>query len=68
MKEKVKKIYKVLLVEAFAKQSMPMMRYLKKFGCIVYTLNSSVLDLGYTSHYPNKKLLRKKDFLKKMRP
>ena len=51
--------YKILLVEGFARQVMPMMRYLRKIGCKVYTLNSSKLDMGYISHYPNKRILRK---------
>ena len=51
--------YKILLVEAFTRQVMPMMRYLRKIGCKLYTLNSSKLDMGYTSHYPHKRIVRK---------
>lgn len=49
---------KVLLLEGFARQVMPMMEYLHRNGCHVTTYNKSKLDMGYSSHYPDKKLLR----------
>ena len=48
---------KVLLLEGFARQSMPMMEALHKNGYHVTTYNSSRLDMGYVSKYPDKKLL-----------
>ena len=49
---------KVLLLEGFARQVMPMMEYLHKNGCHITTYNKSRLDMGYASHYPDKKLLK----------
>lgn len=48
---------RVLLVEGFARQIMPMMQALNELGCHITTLNTSKLDLGYASRYPNKKLI-----------
>lgn len=48
---------KVLLLEGFARQSMPMMEALHKLGCHITTYNKSKLDMGYSSKYPDKKLL-----------
>lgn len=48
---------KVLLLEGFARQSMAIMEALHKNGCHITTYNSSKLDLGYLSHYPNKKII-----------
>jgi len=49
---------KVLLLEGFARQSMPIMEALHKNGCHITTYNKSKLDMGYSSHYPDKKLLK----------
>ena len=49
---------RVLLIEGFARQNMALMPALKALGCHVTTLNSSRLDLGYASRYPDEKLLR----------
>ncbi len=48
---------RVLLFEGSARQVMPMTEALHRLGCFVTTVNSSVLDLGYASRYPNKKIL-----------
>ena len=48
---------KVLLLEGFARQSMAIMESLHKLGCYVTTYNNSKLDLGYLSHYPDKKII-----------
>ena len=48
---------RVLLLEGFARQNMPMMEALRKLGCHVTTYNSSKLDIGYASRYPNEKLI-----------
>ena len=47
----------VLLLEGFARQVMPMMQALHDLGCKITTYNTSKLDMGYTSRYPNRKLL-----------
>ena len=49
---------KVLLLEGFARQSMPMMEALHKNGYHVTTYNASKLDMGYVSRYPDKKIIR----------
>ena len=49
---------KVLLLEGFARQSMPIMEALHKNGCHITTYNNSKLDMGYASHYPDKKLIK----------
>lgn len=48
---------KVLLLEGFARQVMPMMKALHDLGCHITTYNTSKLDMGYSSRYPDKKLL-----------
>ncbi len=48
---------KVLLLEGFARQVMPIMAALHKNGCHITTYNKSKLDMGYASHYPDKKLI-----------
>ena len=49
---------RVLLLEGFARQCMALMPALKKLGCHVTTYNSSRLDVGYASRWPDVKLLR----------
>jgi len=48
---------RVLLIEGRARQVMPMMKSLHQLGCHVTTFNSSKLDMGYASRYPNRKVL-----------
>jgi len=48
---------RVLLLEGFARQIMPMMQALHELGCHVTTLNTSRLDLGYASRYPDQRLI-----------
>ena len=48
---------KVLLLEGFARQIMPLMQALHDLGCHITTYNNSKLDMGYSSRYPNKRLL-----------
>lgn len=48
---------RVLLIEGRARQVMPLMKSLHDFGCDITTFNSSKLDMGYASRYPNNKLL-----------
>lgn len=48
---------RVLLIEGRARQIMPLMKSLKKYGCHITTYNSSKLDMGYASKYPNKKII-----------
>lgn len=56
-KDSANKTIKVLLLEGFARQSMAIMESLYKNGYHVTTYNSRKTDLGYLSHYPDKKLL-----------
>lgn len=48
---------RILLIEGRARQVMPLMESLHKLGCHVTTYNASKLDMGYSSHYPDKKIL-----------
>ena len=48
---------RVLLIEGRARQVMPLMKSLHKLGAHVTTYNASRLDMGYASHYPDKKVL-----------
>lgn len=48
---------RVLLLEGFARQVMPLMKALHDLNCYVTTYNKSKLDMGYTSRYPDKKIL-----------
>ncbi len=57
-KQNINSSIKILLLEGFARQSMPMMEALHKNGYHITTYNNSRLDMGYSSHYPDKKLLR----------
>lgn len=50
-------IIKVLLIEGRARQVLPMSKALKALGCEVTTYNSSKLDPGYASRYPDRKLI-----------
>lgn len=49
----------VLLVDGGDRQTLPMAKAFKILGCNVATLNSSRLDLGYVSRYPDEKILDK---------
>lgn len=48
---------RVLLLEGFARQSMAIMPALKQLGCHVTTYNSSKLDMGYASCWPDRRLI-----------
>ena len=48
---------RVLLLEGFARQNMALMPALKQLGCHVTTCNSSRLDVGCASRWPDVKLL-----------
>ena len=48
---------RVLLLDGFCRQNAVLLQELHKLGCVVTTLNSSKLDVGYASRYPAKKLL-----------
>lgn len=49
---------RVLLLEGFARQNMALMPALKALGCHLTTYNSSKLDVGYASRWPDVKLIR----------
>ena len=51
-----KKSIKVLLLEGFARQCLPMTEALHKAGYYVATYNEKKTDVGYLSHYPDKKI------------
>jgi len=48
---------RVLVLDGDARQSLPVLKGLADLGCYIATLNTSKLDFGYTSRYPNEKLI-----------
>ena len=58
MKKKLTNNFKVLLIDGSSRQVMPLIKSFYDLGCHITTLNSSKLDMGYSSRYPQKKLLR----------
>ena len=48
---------RVLVLDGYGRQIATIVQQLHDLGCIITTLNTSKLDIGYTSHYPKKKLL-----------
>lgn len=48
---------KVLLLEGFARQVMPLMQALHDLGCNITTYNNSKLDMGYASRFPDEKII-----------
>jgi predicted ATP-grasp superfamily ATP-dependent carboligase len=48
---------RVLLLEGYARQILPMAKAFRLLGCEVTTLNASKLDVGYASKYPNHKVI-----------
>lgn len=48
---------RVLLLEGFSRQVMPMMQALHDLGCHIATYNQSKLDMGYASRYPDRRYL-----------
>jgi len=52
-----KRGFRVLLLEGYGRQALPMSEYLHRLGASVATLNVSRLDVGYTSRWPNERYL-----------
>lgn len=48
---------RVLILDAYCRQTLPMVRGFKKVGCEVTVLCYSKLDVGYASKYPDKKII-----------
>lgn len=48
---------RVILIEGRARQVMPLMKSLHQLGCHITTYNSSKLDMGYASRYPDNKII-----------
>lgn len=48
---------RVLVLDGYGRQIPTILRQLHDLGCVVTTVNASKLDCGYTSRYPNKKIL-----------
>lgn len=51
---------RVLVLDGYGRQIPSILEQLHKLGCIITTLNSSKLDVGYTSRYPRKKIVNPK--------
>lgn len=54
---------RVLVLDGAARQILPVIKGLADLGCYIVTLNTSKLDFGYTSRYPNEKLIVPKEYL-----
>lgn len=50
---------RVLVLDGHGRQVLPTLKGLHDCGCHITTLNYSKLDLGYTSRFPNKRILAK---------
>lgn len=48
---------RILLADGQDRQTLPMARAFKKLGCVVTTFNCSKLDNGYSSRYPDHKII-----------
>lgn len=48
---------RVLVLDGYGRQVPSILQQLHDLGCISTTLNCSKLDVGYTSHYPAKKIV-----------
>lgn len=48
---------RVLVLDGETRQILSVIKGLKDLGCYIATLNKSKLDSGYTSRYPNEKLI-----------
>ncbi len=48
---------RVLILEGYARQSLPLARAFKKSGCFVTVLCNSKMDVSYVSRIPNRKIL-----------
>lgn len=58
MKDEKYRRVRVLLIEGFTRQVLPIMKELHSLGCNITTYNNSCLDIGYVSRYPNHRLIR----------
>ena len=50
---------RVLLLDGFGRQIPSILHQLHGLGCVVTTVNESKLDVGYTSRYPQKRIIQK---------
>ena len=48
---------KIILIDGYARQTLPMAKAFKKLGCFVTVLCFSKLDVGYATKYADKKIL-----------
>lgn len=54
---------RVLVLDGASRQILTVIKGLTDLGCYIVTLNTSKLDVGYTSRYPNEKLIIPKEYL-----
>ena len=55
--EYLKRGLRVLLLDGYARQVLPIAEYLNRLGVTVATLNTSRLDVGYVSRWPHERYL-----------
>ncbi len=54
---------RVLVLDGERRQSLTIIKGLTDLGCYIATLNTSKIDIGYTSRYPNEKLIVPQKYL-----
>ncbi len=54
---------RVLVLDGESRQSLTIIKGLTDLGCYIATLNTSKIDVGYTSRYPNEKLIVPQKYL-----
>ncbi len=50
---------RVLVLDGFGRQIPSILHQLHQLGCVITTVNESRLDVGYTSRYPQKRIVQK---------
>lgn len=50
---------KVLIMDGFGRQVPTILKQLHELGCVITTVNDSKLDIGYSSRYPQNKIIVK---------
>lgn len=54
---------RILVLNGERRQILPIIKGLAELGCYIVTLNNSKLDVGYTSRYPNERLIVPQEYL-----
>lgn len=57
MKSKDYQGIRILVLDCYGRQTSIILRELHKLGCVITTVNYSKLDIGYSSHYPKRRIV-----------